>query len=243
MILVLTMAGRYTRFINEGFKFPKYLLPWSDRTILSKIIGEMSKGDAFSNIYLIANARDEAYMPHVRAIMRSYDINVDNLFLIPDTKGQAETASVGLDFIEGKMGSINESIVFHNIDTILYKRDYAAIKSALSNNDGYIDVFGSNHHEYSYVLEDDKNRVCEIAEKIVISELATSGLYGFKNPDTFRELYDNNEDLYISSIYKNMIEHNKEIVTGSKHSEHDTVVLGTPEEYINASVMIDNEQH
>ncbi len=239
MILILTMAGRYTRFINEGNKFPKYLLPWSDKTILSKILYEMKKGDVFSDLILVANNRDDTYMPHVRAIMKSYDIDIHNLFLISDTKGQAETAFMGMELIEQNKGEIKESIVFHNIDTLLYKRNFEDIKKSLQTNDGYIDVFQSSRHDYSYVLVDEENRVIAIEEKILISDLATSGLYGFSSAEKFREFYVKNEDIYISSIYKKIIVAGGKVIVGEKHSTHDTIVLGTPEEYSNASVMID----
>ena len=133
MILILTMAGRYTRFVAEGYLFPKYLLPWSDKTILSTIIYEMKKGDAFSDLILVANIGDEIYMPHVRAIMRSYDIDIHNLFLIHDTEGQAETALMGINNIEKNKGELKEPIVFHNIDTILYKRNFEEIKQSVEH--------------------------------------------------------------------------------------------------------------
>lgn len=239
MILILTMAGRYTRFINEGYITPKYLLPWVDKTILSKLIFEIKKGDVFSDIFLIANKRDNTYMPHVRAIMRDYAIGIHNLYQIADTCGQAETAAVGLDLIGKNRGKIQESIVFHNVDTILYKRDYWEVKTALQNNAGYIDVFRSNHHDYSYVIVDEKNIISGIEEKLVISDMATSGLYGFSSLEKFSEYYDIDEDIYISSIYKKMIAAGENVIIGKVYSPHDTIVLGTPEEYINASVMVD----
>ncbi|MFC1921605.1 sugar phosphate nucleotidyltransferase [Chloroflexota bacterium] len=239
MILILTMAGRYTRFIAEGYIFPKYLLPWADKTILSKILYEMKKGDAFSDIILVANNRDEIYMPHVRTIMKSYDIDTHNLLLVSDTEGQAETALIGIESIQKKKSELKQPIVIHNIDTILYKRNYEDVKQSLHINDGYIDVFQSSRHDYSYVLVDEENRVIAIEEKMVISNLATSGLYGFSSAEKFEEFYVEHEDIYISSIYKKMIVAGERVIVGEKYSNHHTIVLGTPEEYINASVMID----
>ena len=50
MNLILTMAGKYSRFKNEGFRLPKFLLPWGDKSILSEILSEMSPH--FNNVYL-----------------------------------------------------------------------------------------------------------------------------------------------------------------------------------------------
>ena len=141
MNFILTMAGRYSRFVNEGYKLPKYLLPWGNKSILNVIISELNSNSDFDNIYLIANKRDEIYMPHVRQILKALAIPIENLFLITDTKCQAETAYKAITMIEKKTGNINGNIIFHNIDTILYKRNLKDLTDILKSNDGYIDVW------------------------------------------------------------------------------------------------------
>lgn len=238
MILVLTMAGRYQRFTDEGYKTPKYLLPWGDRTVLSVILSELWAGGVFTDVLLVANYRDEAYMPHVRAVMRRHGIDTANLVLTHDTSGQAETAMIGIAAIQRLGNSADLPVVFHNIDTVLLGRNYQVLQQALGQADGYIDVFRSSNRAYSYVLLDDQRRVQEIAEKIVVSELATSGLYGFRNCQTFLSYYKAGQDLYISSIYKRMISAGCTLLAGEVHHESDTIVLGTPAEYMNASLLL-----
>ena len=225
MNLILTMAGKYSRFKENGFKLPKFLLPWGDRSILSEILKEMYF--YFENIYLIANINDKDFTVHVENIMNVYNIDLKNLILIQDTKSQAETLYKGLELIKNIQGPI----IIHNIDTILYNRDYKKIESSLLKNEGFIDVFKSNNPTYSYVILKDK-RIIEIAEKILISDIATSGMYGFSTPEIFKKYYING---YISSTYKKMVVDNLSIVTETKHNEFDTIVLGTPNEYINLS--------
>lgn len=237
MILVLTMAGLYQRFTNEGYKLPKYLLPWGDKTVLSAILTELQGDRGFSEVFLVANHRDENYIPHVKAIMRLHEIPLHHLTLTHDTKGQAATAMVGVAAIENSDVPRDQPIAFHNIDTILYKRNIDEMASALRQNDGYIDVFTSHNANYSYVLVDQQRKVLEIAEKIVVSELATSGLYGFKNVRTVADNYDHEQDVYISAIYKRMIGKGLSIRSSDKHHESDTVVLGTPSEYMNAALV------
>lgn len=237
MILILTMAGLYRRFVDEGHKLPKYLLPWGDKTVLSAILAELQKDRGYSSVWLIANHRDEKYMPHVKAIMRLHQIPVEQLILTHDTRGQAATAMLGVDALEKANVDPSLPVVFHNIDTILYNRKASEAKAVLAQNDGFIDVFTSHNAGYSYVLIDDKRRVREIAEKIVVSDLATSGLYGFKTAETFRRHYNVEEDLYISSVYKRMLTAGCTIISGEKHRESDTIVLGTPVEYMNAALV------
>ena len=235
MNLILTMAGKYSRFINEGYRIPKYLLPWGDKSILSEILIEMNKNNDFNNIFLITNKRDDIYMPHVRKILESLNIPKENLLQITDTEGQAETAFIAVEEIKTKLK--NESIVFHNIDTILYNRDYSEMSNILVKYDGFIDVFKSNNHNYSYVLMENE-KVQAIAEKIVISSNATSGLYAFKNVELFLENY-NSESLYISEVYQKMVDNGKHIAISKLHNENDTVVLGTPSEYLTSAYVLD----
>ena len=238
MNLILTMAGKYSRFINEGYRFPKYLLPWGKNSILFEIIYHLIKDDCIKNIYLIANNRDGIYMPHVRNILKALGKSPDCLFLINDTKGQSKTAHIAIEKIIARFGNIHGPILFHNIDTILYNRDLKNVSSLISKYDGYIDVFKSNNRSYSYVMTD-KKIVKSIAEKILISENATSGLYGFSSFEKFNKYYDDSNDLYISDIYKRMIDDGQEIIISDVNNENDTIVLGTPTEYLNSSYILD----
>ena len=237
MFLIVTMAGRYQRFLNEGFKTPKYLLPWGEQTILAEILSELNKNRAFSDVILVANQRDEAYMPHVRAVMGSHDINLSNLILTHDTTGQVETALIGIKALEKLYGEVDKPIVIHNIDTILLHRNIKEIEASLKYSAGYIDIFGANNKGYSYVLIDNNRKVVEIAEKIVVSDLATSGLYAFNSSQMFKQ-YVSHDDFFISSIFKRMIANGEAVIASAKHRENETIVLGTPEEYMNASLTL-----
>ena len=77
----------------------------------------------------------------------------------------------------------------------------------------------------------------EIAEKIVVSDLATSGLYAFKSSQIFKQ-YVLHHDVFISSIFKRMITNGETVIASAKHRENETIVLGAPEEYMNASLTL-----
>lgn len=228
MILLLTMAGHYERFAQEGYTLPKYLLPWGDRSILWTILSEL--GD-YSDVYLVGNQRDEPFMPHVRQILGSFGFPPKSLVTIPSTSGQAETAFLGLNKINA---SSTTPVMIHNVDTILFGRHASDAHKALVKYAGYIDVFSASNREYSYVLVDSEETRCvtEIAEKVVVSNLATSGLYGFASVGLYRRFYEHTAPIYISTLYKEMLLAGQKIVTGPVYTEEETVVLGTPSEYI-----------
>jgi NDP-sugar pyrophosphorylase family protein len=233
MNLILTMAGKYSRFRDEGYTLPKYLLPWGNRSILSEILYQLLGSSVFNQVFLIANKSDNDFLGHVKKIMAHYQIDKRNLIIISDTVGQAQTAFIGLSEIR-KLHKLQGPIVFHNIDTILYNRDLQEVKNTLLKYDGHIDVFKSNNHNYSYVLTNN-NLVEVISEKILISDLATSGLYGFSSYQLFIDNYDNEN--YISEIYKTLITEKFQICTSKTYSEKETIVLGTPNEYLRHSIL------
>jgi NDP-sugar pyrophosphorylase family protein len=224
------MAGKYSRFREEGFKIPKYLLPWGNRTILSEILHQFLKNQFFTNVFLIANKEDEPFFAHVKKIMQVFEIPAENLIVITDTSGQAETAYKGIIEVHSKLK--NEPLLIHNIDTVLFHRDLSGAEKLLKEYTGFIDLFRSNNHEYSYVVAEN-SFVKVIAEKAVISDTATSGLYGFGYADLFIKYYTGEE--YISQMYKSMIADGHSIIAGSVHQESDTIVLGTPNEYLKHS--------
>lgn len=240
MKLILTMAGKYNRFRANGWTIPKYLLPYGEGTILSKLLFHLIKSMvekedivfSIDNVFLVANKEDELWFGHVRKIMQSALVPTENLISISDTSGQAETAYLGLKEIMEQDKS-DDCVLFHNVDTILYDRDIPYIGLQLAKGGGYVDTFHSNNKDYSYVMVEN-NMVRVISEKIVTTDIATSGLYGFASPLLFLNNYDKN-DIFVSDIYKRMLQRNIPIIAGPPYTEKNTIVLGTPEQYLKAS--------
>ncbi|EFO9214481.1 hypothetical protein IO397_001592 [Campylobacter lari] len=230
MNLIFTMAGKYRRFFDNGYKIPKYLLPWKSNTIFYEILSEFTKRYSFKNIFFIVNKNDSAYLNIIGSTIEEFNISKHNIYAIEDTKSQAETAFLGIKYFEHLINS--DPVIFHNIDTILYDRNFFDIERALEIHDGYIDIFSSDSEEYSYI-EYTANIVNRIEEKKVISNSASSGLYGFKNIDLYLKYYSE-EANYISDLYKKMIANDNKIMCGKLYSIAETIVLGTPEEYLRA---------
>ena len=229
MNLIYTMAGQYARFKEEGFKIPKYLFPWGAKNILTASIDLMI--DGFDEIFFIVNKGDSQYFNHLKMIMNEKGISQNNLIIISDTNSQNETAFKGLNQIGKKLIG---PIFFHNVDTFLVNRDFSSMKKSIQKNSGYIDVFSSNSHDYSYVISE-RGNVLQVAEKVLISEIASSGLYGFKDIDTYLKYYNPG---YIINMFSSMISDGFSVVHGDVHDEKDTIVLGTPKEYFDNTQFI-----
>ena len=238
MNLILTMAGTYERFKKEGFSIPKYFLPWADKNILSEILYNFLKDkNAIDFLLILMNKDDSKFISHVRLILKAFDFKNYKILEIDNTSGQAETASIGVKFLNNDQSKSNDPILIHNIDTILYGRNFNDIKPILEIEDGYVDIFQSSNHSYSYVIKDNDNYLKDIVEKVLVSESASSGLYGFKNSFIFLDFYNHNNK-YISEIYHNMVLRQKRIRCSNLNDEENTLVLGTPEEYFSKSKIL-----
>ena len=133
-------------------------------------------------------------------------------------------------------------VVVHNVDTILYDRNFMKIKQSFIDKQAecIVDVFTSNNREYSYVLAEEE-KVFSIVEKRVISNIASSGCYCFSNPSIalqYMELALEGGKHYISEAIFEMIQDKKRVYTSDVKTEQQTVVLGTPEEYLSSMANI-----
>ena len=228
MILILTMAGVYQRFRDEGINVPKYLLPWGSKNILQEVLELLLNGNRdIKKLVMIINDRDKKYLPHIAKIASLFNINT-KIVLTKDTLGQAESLIKALNSLKKEEPkSIHKKIIVHNIDTLIYGRDLSKMGKLLNSADGVIDVFNSHLPQYSYVAVQN-DVVIKIVEKKVISKLATSGLYCFKNGNVVFHNYKKT-NLYISDIYQNILA--KGGILKISISKGSTVVLGTPKEY------------
>ena len=72
MILILTMAGKYTRFSEFSYEIPKYLLPVANRTLLHCVIKEFDTAGIFDEIILIANKRDKRFRSQIESTVNEF---------------------------------------------------------------------------------------------------------------------------------------------------------------------------
>jgi dTDP-glucose pyrophosphorylase len=232
------MAGKNTRFHDMGIDVPKYLLPFGNISVLEKILLELLKPGAITNVHLVAHLRDKTFKPELEKIMSSLGLSMQNLYYIGETDGQAETAYLASELIHNRE---DKPIIFHNADTVLIGRNFSALKESISMGAGFVDVFRSTSSSYSYVQVHDQH-VVQIVEKKPISNFATSGLYAFHSSQEYRNAFRNSyekvvssrQELYISNVISDLIFEGRRFrVDSDSHNNLNvqTLVLGTPGEY------------
>ena len=239
MNIVLTMAGKYERFRLFGNKVPKYLMPLGKSTVLWHIINEYSRVESGLNFYLIANESDRDFDPVIKSVMRDFSIPKNNIIYIHDTKSQLNTAIHILDSFSDLINERAAPITFANIDTIVVnRRSYFDTLVELSGESSIVDVFQASSTEYSYILPDDdkEGHVRRFADHSRLSNLACSGLYGFGSIEFFekecmKHLNENDKGNF-TSLYSSLLQDGRDVTFSACRDVRDTLVLGTPEEYV-----------
>ena len=236
--LILCLAGKGQRFLDEGIFTPKYLLADSKRekTILELILENLISS-GIKNFLLVLNEKHFPFKEDIDSITNRFN-EIDFSFLfIKDSSGQAETGFIGLEYIK-QIGEIdnNSPVGFHNGDTILLNRDLRSMLDLFKDKGvlGIIDTFNSVDPSYSYIKLDNHNNVQLIKEKSVISNMATSGFYVFRDTETYFKYYQkmstNNSEKFISDVYSEIIL-DQGLIKNIHSANRDTVILGTPKQY------------
>lgn len=231
--IVITMAGRGSRFFDAGYTVPKYeimahgrsLFEWSMLSLKNFISDE-------SRVIFVCLAENHS-SDYVRRHAQRLGIkNVEIVELDEITDGQATTA-----FVSQHRWDPKGSLLIYNIDTFVKP---GALQPAhiRPESDGWIPCFQADGNHWSFVKISEEEWAERVAEKSRISDYASIGLYWFLRSNDFLTAYDayfaDSKNLvkgerYIAPLYSYLIDNGKKISIAdlSISSVH---VLGTPSE-------------
>ena len=106
----------------------------------------------------------------------------------------------------------------------------------LTQDSGLVDVFPASSHQYSFVNPGPDCEVISISDGKNVSQLACSGLYGFGSfwfmKKRARELIQIKPNANFTDLYNYIIKVGDKIGYSECLDKKNTVVLGTPEEYL-----------
>jgi tRNA U55 pseudouridine synthase TruB len=161
------------------------------------------------------------------------DLGIDDVVVAKRSglsRGQAETAFDALMHVHA-----NEPLWIYNIDTSV--RPNAMRPGDLGAAGGCIPVFPCNETNMSFVRYGARNEVIEVAEKKLISNWATVGLYGFSSAERFARYYEatyertsasnTHAERYVAPMYGLMLAYG-ELVVAPRLRPDDVHILGTP---------------
>lgn len=223
--IIIPAAGNGLRFVEAGYMLPKPLIDIEGKPMLQRVIENIKPKKAHRFIII-----SRLHVDKVKPLTKGKD----DLFI--QLGGPTEGA---IDTILQAENDVDSSpLLIANCDQLV-DFDVDLFISCCEDFDGGLVTFKSKnpHHSYVHTVTDpltNDDIITQIAEKEVISTNAISGIYYFKNGQTFmrfaREVLEDNErfknEFYVSSAIKRMIEKDYAITT----YDAPTLILGTPQE-------------
>lgn len=230
MNIIIPIGGLGKRFSDLKYNLPKPLIKSLGKSIIIRCIKSLN-----------VNKDDKIFIPYRSEldkynfkdiITKNFNYNFEFIPIDFNTRGAAETVLIAINSMS--KNDIEDLTIVIDSDNIYNDDIIGQIKQI---NDNLIFYFEDKNEKslYSYIELNDDDLVINIAEKNKISNNACSGAYGFKNSkilkeyiiDTIKNNSKSNNEFYISTIYKKMIDNG--VVIKSKLSKN-YICLGTPEQ-------------
>lgn len=227
MKLVVPMAGRGSRFANRGVTTPKPLIEVAGRPMVAWAYQSLDSV-ARSQTIFIALAEHEAHFG-VIAILRSLEPHAEVILLDDVTEGQLCTVLAARNLINSE-----EDVLVASSDTYIVSNVGRAINERSPNCHGIISVADMPGEHWSFARTDETGRVVEVAEKVRISDHASTGLYYFSSGRELvavaDEMIRNGEktrgEYFIIPVYQKYIQRDWNVEIAVAEAMWD---MGTPE--------------
>lgn len=228
MQILIPMAGAGSRFVEAGFKNPKPLIDVLGYPMIRSVINNLGVYHDYTFIV------QQSVLDHYRTQLEiATSICKSSKFLTVEklTQGAAETCLLAKKYLNP-----DKSLMIANCDQIMEWDNKEFYKwFEITPCDGTILTFTSSSNKNSYVKVDSNGWVTEAREKIVISNLATTGVYIWRKSIDFVTAAEDmiskniryNNEFYVCPVYNQNIQAGKLINTF--HVEKHWPI-GTPED-------------
>ena len=225
--LLVPLAGRGQRFVDEGFVVPKYMITAYDKHLIDWALSSIDTSEC--NL-IFCLRQDHINNFGVDEIFRKkFGRDIQIVIIDRVTDGSVSTCLLAKQHINN-----NLPLFIYTVD-VHFKPIF---KPFDLSEDGNVLTFKSNNPAYSYVKTDgtSNNYALLTAEKEVVSNNACVGVYGFKTGKVFvkyaekmikKNLRTRNE-FYITPLYNLMIEDGLKVTI---KDVDEMFIMGTPEEY------------
>jgi UDP-N-acetylglucosamine diphosphorylase / glucose-1-phosphate thymidylyltransferase / UDP-N-acetylgalactosamine diphosphorylase / glucosamine-1-phosphate N-acetyltransferase / galactosamine-1-phosphate N-acetyltransferase len=232
--IVLTMAGRGSRFANAGFTTPKPLIPVDGRPMFKKALASLDGITAKRHHTIVIRGEHDRQYNLAQQLRRELEgVNV----VVTDEPpiGAVRDALRSEPYIE-----LHHGVIVLDCDLWFQSASYNRMveESLAGNSDivGGLLTFTADSPRYSYAKLDEDDYVTETAEKIVISDRAITGAYYFAPGHVFtraakqlleKPLSETMPEYYLSHLYNVLLADGGRIKAARVD---DFASFGTPEE-------------
>ncbi len=231
--ILITMAGRGSRFYTAGYTVPKYAIETHGRTLFEWSMLSLKNMIAPDDQLIFVCLAENDSGGFVKAACEKlgyFNVVIHELTEVSD--GQATSAWLSRD-----CWRMHEPLLIYNIDTYV-QPEYLTPDRIRAGSNGWIPCFQMPGEHWSFVRTGHDGWAVEVSEKRRISAYASIGLYWFSTAQSFSEAYTAffadsgslvNGEKYIAPMYEYYIRNNMK-VSISDIPPDAVHVLGTPKE-------------
>jgi len=227
--IVIPMAGKGERFLNAGYKTPKPLLKIGEKPIIEHIIDTMRMPNAQFIFIIRQDHCDESQLDKklLQIEPNAKIVKIDQI-----TEGAICTVLLAKEHFDD-----DNPMIIKDCDQIINWDPKHFIDFVERNKaDGSVINIHTDRPNYSFSRVDSKGRITETAEKTVISNYGSVGIYYFaKGKDLVKyaqKMIDKNlrvnNEFYTAPVYNQFIQDFKLIL---HYPAAEMFQLGTPEEF------------
>ena len=227
--ILIPMAGTGSRFTKAGYKLPKPLINVRGKPMIQTVV-ENLRIDA-KYIFLVQKSHYEMY--NLSPLLNCITNNNCEIMLVDGiTEGAACTTLLAKKHINN-----NDPLLIVNADQFIEwdSSEFMYYTVCRPHVDASILTFRSNETKWSYALVGESGFVSMVAEKEVISNLATVGVYYWRRGVDYVKCAENmikrniriNNEFYVCPVFNQAIEQGMKITVFDVKSMWG---MGTPED-------------
>ncbi len=230
--ILIPMAGAGSRFTKAGFTVPKPLIITHGKTLIEWAMQSFDFLIGQPNVQLIFIILEEHEVAYelTASLKKIFGETITVIVSKTVTRGQAETCLLATTAINNY-----NQLVIYNCDTYTTGNQKMLDLIAAERPDGILACFESADPRYSYARLDEYGYVDLTAEKTVVSNQASSGLYYFRRGSDFvtaansmiHDAATAGGEYYVAPCYNYLLRSGKKVKT---YTVDANWVLGTPEE-------------
>ena len=223
------MAGEGSRFSKEGYTFPKPLIEVNKKPMIQMVVENLDFDCEY--IFLVRKEHINKYEGFLNTLDQITNSRFKYVVVDGLTEGAACTALLAEEYINN-----NEDLLIANSDQFIeYQVQNFNMLKNQTDCDSIVFTFNAVHPKWSYVRTNSRGFVVEVAEKKSISNIATCGIYWYRQGSDFvkyakrmieKDIRVNNE-FYIAPVYNELIKDGKTLIPFYVHKMWG---VGTPED-------------
>ena len=229
MKVLIPMAGEGSRFIKEGYTFPKPLIDINGKPMIHRVVENL--GFDCEYIFLVRKEHLQKYS----GLLHTLDRITKNRFNYVEVDGLTEGAACTALLAEKYIDNSEDLLIANSDQYIEYRPENFITFKNLINVDSIVFTFNAVHPKWSFAKINSRGFVTKIAEKKPISNIATCGIYWYRKGSDLvkyaKQMIEKNirvnDEFYIAPVYNELIKDGKTLIPFYVHKMWG---LGTPED-------------